>query len=73
MSGLSYLRSVPKLVLEDPAASAALIVKYLNSPAELRNLSTSIVAQAATQVDGQDRAWRSLLRDLLDERTPGPA
>lgn len=65
LSGLPFLHAVPKLSLEHPAESASLIVKYLNSPVELNELSESIVGQASHAIDEQERAWRSLMHQLL--------
>lgn len=65
MSGLPFLKSIPRIDLEQPDAAARLVVEHLNSPEALIKLSQSIAEQTHRARAEQDLAWSTFLRSSL--------
>jgi hypothetical protein len=62
MSGLSFLRSMPEVDLEQPAAAARRVIELLDAPETLRQLSRSIAAQMEEARAVEADEWGSFLQ-----------
>ena len=61
LSGISFIQDVPRIELERPTETAALILAALDDPKGLRQFSERASAAMAEQLVGRQDAWQRLL------------